>query len=59
MKSFKYELGTAVGLTDSDERGVIEGRADYPNSEDQYYVTFKLPDGNFKTVWYDESRLTD
>lgn len=57
-KKFKYPLGIAVKATISGETGRIKGRAEYTNTENQYYVHLLAADGRAIDRWFDENELT-
>ena len=57
MHSFKFELGDRVRLAESEENGVIIGRAEYMNGENSYFVRYKAGDGRQVDVWWCESAI--
>lgn len=56
-KKFKFELGQQVVIPTSGETGKVQGRAQYTNSEDTYYVNYKSADGRAVTAWWPETDL--
>lgn len=56
-RAFKFDLSQLVSVRISDEWGEVRGRAQYANSENQYYVHYKAADGRAVTQWFDESTL--
>ena len=54
---FKLELGERVKLIESDEMGVVDGRAEYVDSPASYYVMYKAADGRQTTRWWEERHL--
>lgn len=57
MNYFKFHLGQAVRMVVSEEAGNVEARAEYLNSENQYYVLYKSADGSQVTAWWGESQI--
>ena len=56
---FKHQLGDAVTLKLSDETGEVCGRAEYLNTENQYWVLYKCADGRQVSAWWGESELDE
>lgn len=54
---FKFQLGQAVRMAVSEEAGNVEARAEYLNSENQYYILYKAADGRQVTAWWGESQI--
>lgn len=57
MAEFKFNLGQEVVIQVSGERGQVIGRAEYLNSENQYWVRYKRADGTATEAWWHESAL--
>lgn len=55
---FKYPLGAAVKITASGEAGTVRGRAEYLNSENNYYLHYVNARGVACSDWVAESLLT-
>ncbi|WP_140920185.1 hypothetical protein [Limnobaculum xujianqingii] len=55
--SFKYPLGAVVAISVSCEVGHVKGRAEYGNSESQYYVHYLAADGRAVNDWFEESEI--
>jgi len=58
MKEFEFSLGQAVRLAGSDERGTIVARAEYAESNPQYYVRYKDGTGRMTEQWWTGSALS-
>lgn len=56
-KVFNRELGSRVDIRMSGEMGEIRGRAEYMDSNPQYFVTYTAGDGCQRTAWFYESDL--
>lgn len=54
---FKFELGTRVAITASEEVGEVIGRAEYQLGEDAYLLRYKAADGRAVDAWWSESAL--
>ncbi len=57
-EKFKFALAQQVVITVSGETGKVQGRAEYTNSENTYYVHYKSADGRAVTAWWPETDLT-
>jgi hypothetical protein len=57
MNGFEFELKAQVVITASGETGTVQGRAQYTNSENTYYVRYKAADGRATEAWWPESAL--
>jgi hypothetical protein len=57
-KKFKFDLASQVTITASGETGTVQGRAEYVNAENNYYVLYKTPDGRATQEWWPESTLS-
>lgn len=55
--SFKFELRDEVEITVSGETGVVIGRAEYVNSDSQYWIRYKASDGRAVEGWHYEESL--
>lgn len=56
-KTFAFKLGDTATL-ESGETGTIVGRAQYVDSNPQYYLRYTAADGRLVTNWWDESAFT-
>ena len=56
-KTFFYELGEAVEITVSGETGIVTGRTDNINQDDQFLIHYKANDGRAVSEWYYASQL--
>lgn len=56
--AFKFELKQVVRITESDEQGTVQGRAEYTASENNYFVRYKAADGRATEAWWPEDALT-
>lgn len=54
---FKFALGAEVVIAVSGEHGTVEGRAQYLNSEDNYFITYMDAQGRAQRDWWPESTL--
>lgn len=54
---FKFGLKQVVKIKESEETGTIQGRAEYTNSENNYYLRYKAADGRATEAWWPESAL--
>ncbi|WP_340520011.1 hypothetical protein [Cupriavidus necator] len=57
MKTFQFDLESGVKLSQSGERGVVIGRAEYVNSAPQYQVRYVAADGRQVEGWWDGQAL--
>ena len=57
MHSFRFNLGDRVKLVESDETGIVMGRAEYAHSEDAYYVRYRAGDGRQVESWWGDSAI--
>ncbi|MCS0501419.1 hypothetical protein [Ancylobacter mangrovi] len=57
MKAFGFSLGEAVGLSASNEHGVVIARAEYVNRCPAYLVRYRAADGSMVEAWWDEDAL--
>ncbi|ELV7527156.1 hypothetical protein QMU90_000927 [Edwardsiella ictaluri] len=55
--AFKFGLSQMVNVRVSDEFGEVRGRAQYANTENQYYIHYRAADGRAVSAWFDESLL--
>ena len=55
----KFELGCAVVIVASGEKGEVIGRAEYLKGEDSYLVRYKAADGRAVEAWWGESALAE
>ena len=56
-KTFKFDMGAKVEIIASGETGTVEGRAEYSNSANTYYVLYKSADGRATQAWWTEDTL--
>lgn len=56
-KGFKYELGGKVSLIETEECGVIVGRAEYTDSDNSYYIRYKDSTGKQILKWWNETHI--
>ena len=56
-KTFFYELGEAVEITVSGETGIVTGRTDNINADDQFLIRYKANDGRAVSNWFYASEL--
>lgn len=56
-KEFKFQLEGFARLIESHEYGMVIGRAEYVNSENQYLIRYKAGDGRQTETWWGESGL--
>jgi hypothetical protein len=54
---FLFNLNQVVEFIHSDERGRVEGRAEYMNSENQYYLRYKNGLDCYTEGWFGQSVL--
>jgi hypothetical protein len=59
MSVFKFELNQAVGITNSEEHGIVVSRAEHTRAEHTYMVRYKCGDGRMIEEWWTESALHD
>lgn len=57
MNRFKFELEGVVRLSLTAEAGVVVGRAEFTNSDDQYLVRYMDATGHQKEGWFAEDSL--
>jgi hypothetical protein len=55
---FRFDLEAAVTLALSGEKGIVIGRAQFLDSDDQYQVRYKDALGKCEEKWWGESALT-
>ena len=55
--AFKFGLGVEVVVVDSEELGVVSGRAEYSYAEKGYLVDFVDAMGRQKSGWFGEHLL--
>lgn len=55
--SFKFELGSKVKITASDEVGDVIGRAEYSAASNTYLIRYKAGDGRAVESWWNEDAL--
>lgn len=58
MKNMAFELNDRVKLNESEEEGVVIGRAEYSHSENHYQVRYRAGDGRQVESWWGESALS-
>lgn len=56
-KTFQFDIGAKVEIRTSGETGTVEGRAEYSNSANTYYVRYKSADGRATEAWWTEDAL--
>ncbi|AHE69774.1 hypothetical protein M942_08555 [Enterobacter ludwigii] len=56
--SFKHELGQAIQVTISGEKGNVKGRAEYASLTNQYFIHYMTADGRAVSGWFDEDELS-
>lgn len=56
-KHFEFNVGAKVEIKASGETGTVEGRAEYSNSANTYYVRYKSADGRATEAWWTEDAL--
>lgn len=56
-KTFAFEFGDRVKLVESDEKGTVIGRAEYPNRPNNYFLRYKNVKGAQATSWWDEEHI--
>lgn len=54
---FKLELGQSVCIKASGEKGIIEGRAEYQEDSNSYFIHYCAADGRATSSWFNESQL--
>lgn len=57
-KSFRFTLKQQVVITCSGEVAEVIARAEYSNSENNYYVRYRAADGRATETWWCESALS-
>lgn len=57
MGSFKFNLGDRVALVESDETGVVIGRAEYLHDQSTYFIRYCAADGRQVECWWSENAL--
>lgn len=57
MSEFKCEMGATVKLIESNEQGVVIGRAEYDHSDNDYRIRYKAADGRQTECWWTESAI--
>lgn len=57
MSKFQFEIGAAVALSMSDEKGQVIGRAEYANQPPQYWVRYVAADGRQCEAWFDSEAI--
>lgn len=57
MSQFKFELGAEVTISVSGEYGTVIGRAEYPDSPNQYLILYKSSVGRAVEGWWSEKVL--
>ena len=55
---FKHELGQAIQITISGEKGHVKGRAEYTTINNQYYIHYLAADGRGADGWFSEDELS-
>jgi hypothetical protein len=56
-EDFLFAIGEDVELKNSDESGIVIGRAEFETSENQYLVRYMAGDGRQVENWWGESAL--
>lgn len=56
--TFKFELKTEAIITVSGEIGTIIARAEYDESENQYFLRYRAADGRAVESWWCESAIS-
>lgn len=56
-RTFKFDLGEAVAIAVSSEKGHVIARAEYLNSDPQYLVRYQAADGRGTESWWNEDAL--
>ncbi|NOY72941.1 MAG: hypothetical protein GXP14_11295 [Gammaproteobacteria bacterium] len=59
MSDFKYELEQEVKVSCSNEQGSIIGRADYTETENNYFIRYKNASGMAVEQWWAENAIED
>lgn len=59
MSEFKFNLGRSVLIAISGEQGTVEGRCQYSNRPNSYFLRYKAADGQAREAWWDEDALLD
>lgn len=54
----EFRLTDRVFIKESEEEGVVIGRASYVNSDNQYLVRYKAADGRCVENWWYEDALS-
>jgi hypothetical protein len=54
---FKFNLEDEIAIKQSDEEGIVIGRSEFANGENQYLVRYKAADGRAVESWWGESAL--
>ena len=57
--AFLYNLGTPVKLTQSGESGTIIGRAEFTNSDEQYFVRYVDGNGCLIQKWWPHDAIAE
>jgi hypothetical protein len=57
MDKLLFQLGDAVQIAASDERGTVIGRAQYLNAEPAYLLRYKCADGRAIESWWTQQAL--
>lgn len=55
---FKYELGQSINIKASGEQGIIEGRAEYLEESNSYFIHYCAADGRAVSKWFNERQLS-
>lgn len=53
----KFELGDTVTLRESEERGIVIGKAEYSYAETHYLIRYKANDGRQVETWWGASAI--
>lgn len=56
-KPFRFELRQEVSLSESEEQGIVIGRAEYSNSDNSYLIRYVAGDGRQVEVWWTEDAI--
>ena len=51
MNNFKFDLNQMVRIVESNETGLVVGRADYATAEQSFLIRYKAADGRAVEQW--------
>ncbi len=57
MNNYKYQIADKVEIICSGEQGIVIGRAEYLDSNNQYFIRYRSADGRAVEQWWDENAL--